>query len=97
MTPAWLDQVLAGAAVLDLHHADGRAQLAERILAAIPKADVIAAIAGSTRTVLEQRGLVVDGGVRFPGEGVCNVDGLVAEIGRNAANTVLFALEEPVE
>jgi hypothetical protein len=96
--PAWLDRVLAAGATLDLHHPDARAQLAAAILEAIPRADVVAAIAGSARTVLEQKGVIGCSGVMYPPTG----DPLAAtpvlrELANNAAQTVLFVLAEPLE
>lgn len=95
-TAKWLDEVLAAGATLNLHHPDGRAQLAERILAALPAADIVTAIAGSARAVLEQKGLAIDGGVRFAGVGTYSLDALVKEIGRNGAQSVLCVVEDPL-
>lgn len=106
MTAPWLDRVLAAGATLDLHHVDGRAQLAAAILEAIPRADIVTAIAGSARTVLEQKGIIRGDGKIFAvtqtdrgrvvADGAFDASGIVREIGNNAAATVLCVLEEPL-
>lgn len=79
MTPAWL--LLAfDAALPELAGAD-RDRLAARVLEHIPAKEVAKAIAVSAKAVLEQRGIRIGDG------------GIDREIGNNAAQSVLFALE----
>lgn len=85
--PAWLDRVLLAAAVLDLHHPDARAKLADSILEAVPGPKVAAAIAKSARTVLDEK--------ESRNELACPTEDrrrISREVGNNAAQAVLAVL-----
>jgi hypothetical protein len=96
VTAPWLDRVLAAGAVLDLHHADARAELAAAILAAIPRDQIVTAISASARSVLEEKGVIVRDRLALSAGAVLAGHRVVGEIGRNAAQTVLYVLEEPL-
>ena len=95
--PRWLDEVLAQAAVLDLHHPDARAKLAAALVAAAgvdasKSAQVIAeTIRGSAEAVLKQKiattqlkqHLLIDAEYSKH---------VAREIGNNAAGSVVLVL-----
>jgi hypothetical protein len=93
VNPAWLDKVLAAGATLDLHHPDARAKLAEQIIEAIPLARVAVSIAGSARTVLDQK-IATTHLKQSVLIGTDQTRLLSREIGNNAGQAVFAALAE---
>ncbi len=83
MIPAWLVLAIDDACP-DMLGGD-RDRLAERILERVPAEQLVKAIAGSAKAVLATRNIRDEAG------------DLSIEIGRNAAQSVLFTLEGPLE
>lgn len=84
--PHWIDRAIADRSFLNLDHVDGRTILAEAVLAAVPKAQVVDAIRTSALAVLL---------VRFPNLDPEQAAAIARELANNATQTVLFALEAP--
>jgi len=89
MIPTWLDEALAAGAVLDLHHPDARAKLAELILEAVPGPKIAAAIAGSVQAVLDEK---ASRGRALADVAATDRRRISREAGNNAAQAVLFVL-----
>lgn len=77
----WLERVLAEHAHLNLDHPDGRAQMSEAILGALPKEPLREALIKSNRAVLANRG-IPDGR-----------DDYARELARNGCQGILLELE----
>lgn len=82
MSVWWLEQVLHDHRALDLSSRTDREQLAEAIIAALPKQVITSAIRASTKNVLARRAIRDGAG------------DLSDEIGRNSAHAVALLLEE---
>lgn len=80
-SPAWLRNVLASHALLDLESAAAREVLAAAVLAAIPAGVIVACIRESATAVLKVRG-IIDGEQE-----------IARELANNAAQSVLLMLE----